>query len=388
MFHPMRFRDNIAIARTGTDTYRITGGQNRKGDVGDIAVWSIRETMRPSRRGAVTAGTCAGCTFENVTVYSTPHGCGFAESSADGNRYLGCSLVRRPPETDLFPRALKRLRSGNHDAFNSRCSYMGPTLDRCTFQYHCDDCVNISGFYAFVTEQKGRTLRIAPYGGNLRIEPGDTCQLMTFEGACLPDAQIVSVKPAGATTAAERKMFESYNLWPGIAAGVQRAFTAELDADRVLPPGSVIISNRRMGNSFRIRNCTMGHNRARGLLIKASDGVIESNIIEGVEGWAVQIAPEYEWMEGGCSKDMVVKDNVFRGNGGGVLLAGNNGARKPLPADSHRNVAITGNAISGSVNGIAVVGCTGLDVRGNAINLPAHPKARAVTLTNVSDVQR
>ena len=132
----------------------------------------------------------------------------------------------------------------------------------------------------------------------------------------------------------------------------------------------------------------MGHNRARGLLIKASDGVIESNIIEGVEGWAVQIAPEYEWMEGGCSKDMVVKGNVFRDNGGGVLLAGNNGARKPLPADSHRNVAITGNAISGSVNGIAVVGCTGLDVRGNTINLPAHPKARAVTLTNVSDVQR
>ena len=111
--NPMRFRDNIAIARTGTDTYRVTGGQNRKGDVGDVAVWSIRETMRPSRRGAVTAGSCAGCTFENVTVYATPHGCGYAESSADGNRYLGCSLVRRPPETDLFPRALKRLRSGN-----------------------------------------------------------------------------------------------------------------------------------------------------------------------------------------------------------------------------------------------------------------------------------
>ena len=386
--NPMRFRDNIAIARTGTDTYRITGGQNRKGDVGDIAVWSIRETMRPSRRGAVTAGSCAGCTFANVTVYSTPHGCGFAEASADGNRYLGCALVRRPPETDLFPRALKRLRSGNHDAFNSRCSYVGPTLDRCTFQYHCDDCVNISGFYAFVTEQKGRTLRIAPYGGTLRINPGDTCQLMTFEGVCLQDAKVVSVKPAGATTAAERKMFESYNLWPGIAASVQRAFEVELDADRILPPGSVIISNRRMGNGFRIRNCTMGHNRARGLLIKASDGVIESNLIERVEGWAVQIAPEYEWMEGGCSKDMIVKGNVFRDNGGGVLLAGNNGARKPLPADSHRNVAITGNAISGSVNGISVVGCTGLDVRGNVINLPPHPKARAIDLVNVTGVQR
>jgi len=303
--------------------------------------------MRSSRRGAVTAGSCAGCTFENVTVYATPHGCGFAESSADGNRYLGCALVRRPPETDLFPRALKRLRSGNHDAFNSRCSYVGPTLDRCTFQYHCDDCVNISGFYAFVTEQKGRTLRIAPYGGNLRIEPGDTCQLMTFEGACLPDAKIVSLQAAGATTAAERKMFESYNLWPGIAAGVQRAFTAELDADCALPPGSVIISNRRMGNGFRIRNCTMGHNRARGLLIKASDGVIENNLIEGVEGWAVQISPEYEWMEGGYSRNIPIRGNTFRANGGSVHIAGSSGARKPLPPDPNRNIVLTDNTVSG-----------------------------------------
>jgi len=384
----MRFRDGIAIVRTGSDTYRVTGGLNRVGDVGDIAVWSLRELGRPVRSGATVAGQCSGCTFENVTVYSTPHGCGFAESSADGNRYVGCSLVRRPPETDLFPRGLKRLRSGNHDAFNSRRSYKGPLLDGCTFQYHCDDCVNISGFYAFVTEQKGRTVRVVPYGGKILIDPGDACELLTFQGACLPDAKVVAVRPAGATTAAERKMFDGYNLWPGIAASATAAFTLELDADRDLPPGSAIISRRRMGSGFRIRNCVMGHNRARGLLIKASDGVIESNVLERVEGPAVQISPEYEWMEGGCSRNIAVRNNSFRDNGGGVLVAGNNGARNPLPADAHRDVAITGNRISGSVTGITVVGCTGLDVRGNEIVLPKNPKARAINLKNVSDVRQ
>ena len=386
--NPMRMGDGIAIARTGADTYRITGGKNRKGDVGDIAVWSLKETGRPVRRGAIVANSCRGCTFENVTVYATPHGCGFAENSADGNRYLRCSLVRRPPESDLFPRGLQRLRSGNHDAFNSRCSYKGPTLDGCTFQYHCDDCVNISGFYAFVTEQKGRTLRIAPYGGNLRIDSGDTCQLMTFDGVLLPDAKVVSVHPAGDTTDAERKLFERCKLLPGLVQSARRAFTVELDTDCDMPPGSMIISNRRMGNGFAIRNCTMGHNRARGLLIKASDGLIEDNRIECVEGHAVQIVTEYEWMEGGCSKDLVVRNNVFRDNGGGVYVAGSNGARKPLPADSHRNIAITGNTISGAVPGIAVIGCTGLDVRGNTIELPPdRPKARTINLANVADVQ-
>ncbi len=386
--NPMRFRDGVSIRRTGVDTYRIEGGQNRTGEVGDIAVWSLKEFGRPVSRGAVNVADSAGCVFERVVAYSTPHGCAFAEFSADGNSYCGCEIVRRPPETDLFPRALKRLRSGNHDAFNSRCSYKGPTLDGCTFQYHCDDCVNISGFYAFVTEQKGRSLRIAPYGGRLRIAPGDTCQLMTFEGRCLPDATAVSVAAAGPTTAAERKLFETYNLWPGIAAAARQAFTLELDRDVELPAGSVIISNRRMGNGFAIRNCTMGHNRARGLLIKASDGVMENNILEGVEGHGIQISPEYEWMEGGCSQNLVVRGNTFRNNGGGVLIAGNNGARKPLPVDAHRNLVVVSNRIEGCRSGLTVIGCTGADLRGNEIALPPDSKKQAIELRNVAEVCR
>ena len=83
-------------------------------------------------------------------------------------------------------------------------------------------------------------------------------------------------------------------------------------------------------------------------------------------------------MEGGCSKNLTVRNNVFRDNGGGVYVAGSNGARKPLPADSHRDIVITGNEISGSAPGIAVIGCTGLDVRGNMIELPDNPRARAI----------
>ena len=390
--NPMRYQNGIAIARTGADTYRITGGVDTTGDVGDIAVWSIKEMSRSVNGGALVSHNCKGCTFENMTIYSTPVGPGFSggitEFSADGNRYVGCSLMRRPPENDLVPRALKRLRSGNHDAFDSRESYKGPTLEQCTFQYHCDDCVNISGYYAFVTEQEGRTLRIAPYAGKIRIAPGDTCQLMTFEGNSLPDVTVVSVTSAGETTAAERSLFESYNLWSNLAASARNAFTIELDADRELPPGSVIISNRRMGNGFVIRDCTMGHNRGRGLMIKASDGLIEGNLIECAKANAVQISMEYEWMEGGCSKNVTVRNNVFRDNGGGVYVAGSNGARNLLPADSHRDIAITGNTISGSVPGIGVIGCTGLDVRGNTIELPDVPNARAMDLTNVADVLR
>ena len=90
----------------------------------------------------------------------------------------------------------------------------------------------------------------------------------------------------------------------------------------------------------------------------------------------------------GNRKNIVVKDNVMRGNGGGIHVAGQTGARKPMPVDSHRNIKITGNRISGSAPGISVVGCTGLDVRGNEIELPAGAKTGALALSNVADVQK
>jgi len=381
----MRFRDHVAIVRTGERTYRITGGQNRRGEVGDIAVWTIREPGHYAA-SAVGASFCAGCVFENVAVYSTPHGCAFSEGSAEGNVYRNCSIDRRPPETDLFVRAMPRLRSGNHDAFNSRCSYRGPTLEGCTFRYHCDDCVNISGFYAFVTRREGRKLRLVSYGGGLnRISAGDSCQLMTDDGRSLPDANALAVRDAGPVNAEDRRLFPSFRLWEGLTQNISCAIEIELDAERDLPPGSAVISNRRMGNGFVIRGCTMGHNRARGLLVKASDGTIEKNLLEGVEGSGLQISQEYEWMEGGCSRNLVVTGNTFRRNGGGVYLAGNNCRRKPLPADAHLNIDLSGNVFEGGRYGAVVVGCTGLDLRGNEFR---DFSGKTYDLTNVADVKR
>ena len=45
------------------------------------------------------------------------------------------------------------------------------------------------------------------------------------------------------------------------------------------------------------------------------------------------------------------------------LRSGNNGARKPLPADSHYDISITDNRVDGP--GISVEGCTGGEVRRN-----------------------
>ena len=385
LVNPMRFRDGIAIARTGADTYRITGGANRTGAVGDIAVWSVKDVTHRVEVSALKCLRCTACRFEDITEYATPHGCAFEDYFGDANTYLRCRIVRCPPEEDLVPRGMKRLRSGNHDANMHRGAIRGPRILDCESKYHCDDCVNISGMYGLVTESKGDELRILVNYLGLSIDDGDTCQVMTYDGVSLPDVKVLKVVADGGTTAAEKGYMLTLGFWPGLEKSCRRAYRLKLEKPLDLPRGSVIISNRHQGNGFVVRGCDFGHNRARGLLIKASGGTIESNRLERCHGAGIQIATEYQWMEGGCSRDLIVRGNVLKGNGSGIDIGGNNGARKRLPVDSHRDLTVTDNRIEGVRGGVTVVGCRGLTLGGNDIRL-ADPRAQKVSLANVESV--
>lgn len=156
--NPMRFRDGIAVVRTAPGRFRISGGLNRKGNVGDVAVWSVRESRKVANECFVTLRT-KNCRFEGVTFYATPHG-RIIEAFCTSNSYVNCRMVRRPPAEDVRPRGMPRLRSGNHDFIIAKCGSVGPQIIGCTAEYHCDDCVNISGMYCLVTEVKGRELRV------------------------------------------------------------------------------------------------------------------------------------------------------------------------------------------------------------------------------------
>lgn len=330
--NPMRCLDNVKIARTGERTYRITGGKNRTGDVGDYCVWSISDAG--GLRDALNLSRCAGCLVENVTVYSTPKGCGFNETDCTATTYRNCRLVRCPAGDDTCKRGFRRLRSGNHDALNARRDYVGPTIDGCRFEYHCDDCVNISGFYAVVSRVEGNRLRILPYSGILRIDVGDSCQVLGADGSVFGDIRVTAIADGGDTTEEEHRQVEAWNFTHGIGDGLKKAWWLTLDQKPVFSAGSCIISNRRSGNGFRIVRSHFGSTRARGLLIKASDGIIASNVIEKAVGTGLAIYPEFKWLEGGCSRNVDIMDNEIRLCGGEYYIGGTalNGTQLGLKA--------------------------------------------------------
>ncbi len=334
--NPMRSLDGIKILRTGECTYRITGGRNRIGDIGDYCVWSVKDDR--GQRDALNLARCSGCRIENVTVYSTPMGCGFNEVDCTATAYSRCRLVRCPEGDDTCKRAFRRLRSGNHDAFNARRDYVGPAIENCRFEYHCDDNVNISGFYAVVTRTEGDRLRILPYCGKLCIDVGDSCQIFRADGKTSADVRVVGIAEGGETTDDERRLIGEWKFTHGIGDGLKRAWWLKLDGQADMPPGSCIISNRRMGNGFRIVNSHFGSTRGRGLMIKASEGLVASNVIEKTVCTAIVIKPEFQWMEGGCSRNVDLIDNEVRSCGGECYIGGMSFDGKELGPGSHPGV--------------------------------------------------
>jgi parallel beta-helix repeat protein len=136
--------------------------------------------------------------------------------------------------------------------------------------------------------------------------------------------------------------------------------------------GSVIASANRIGNGFEVRNCTIGPNRSRGILVKASDGIISGNTLVGNRLDAIKLSPEYVWLEAGSGSNVTISDNLISGcYSAAIAVSAYGGNGETAPEGAHRNIAVTGNTISGSTNpAIALTSIRGLFLENNTIESP------------------
>ena len=386
LVNPMRYLDGIKVTRTAPGRWRVTGGKDRRGKAGDIAVWSLLCETRNDTHSAATRAhavyllNCGGCRMENVTVHSTPGSNGFRELFGEGgNAYVSCHVVPRPPETDPVRREVQRFRSGNHDAFNSRGVRKGPTLKGCTARNHCDDDLNIHGAYQYIASAAGATVRAFVkdmYAETLRV--GDPVQFVTADGYA-PDAllRIVALKPA-TPTAAEQEQVKK-----GLVGQVVRTCNTMLEvtferADPVLKPGTLFVSMNAAGSGFRVENCRFGPNRARGFISNASYGDVVGCTFDRTESYGVLSRPSYQWMEGGASRNVRFKDCTFIDCG---VFYGVH--REMLTTNEcHRNVVFAGCRFKGPRGRLEVQCCTGLALDANTFDLPEE---KAVVLRKVGD---
>jgi hypothetical protein len=361
--------------RLGERRYRVRkheGHRHRPGfdteQVGDILVTNNAFPERAWGH-AFDASRCTGLVLEDITLYAAE--CfGFIEHDCAASTYRRCRVDRRPPETDPVRRAVPRMRSLNADAFHSVGATKGPAIIDCTAKYQGDDCVNIHGTYHVIIGAEGTRLRVvAPRG--MTIAAGDPVEFLPATGPRPPDASALAVEPDAGLDAAERESIT--RLWirdrirEQLVEETSRVFTITLDRPVTLPPGSVVCSGNRVGNGFAVTGCDFGFNRSRGILIKASRGIVADNTIR--HGWmaAVLVAPEYWWLEAASASDVVIRDNRIEGcRRPAIEVVALGGDGRPLPAGAHRRITIERNRIRDSAWPNLLIGSTtGLTLRDN-----------------------
>lgn len=244
---------------------------------------------------------CAKMKIIDVTILSGSGFCVHEEYGAGDNYYsYKVTYGAKPAGATASP-----LMSAKADAFHSWGTRHGPTLENCTFEGMCDDGIPIHGFYSMIFAAAGTDLIIAQQDDYNTYVSGDILRLFNPTGAFLGEGKVLSCtelegeRPAWKATG---KFFLS----------PKKFFRLKLDRTLPAEPGFLVNNPNAEGSHYVIRNCTIRNNRARGILVKADHGLIEGNTIDGSTSCAIVIAPELSWNESCYSRNVVIRNNIFR----------------------------------------------------------------------------
>ncbi len=343
------------------------------GAVGDRIVVSRRSSS------AIRMNFCENTNVDGITIYACG-GIGMHEASGNGGNRFKLTVTRGPvPKGATAP----RLHSINADGFHSSAVKKGPIVEDSLFEWMGDDSIAIHGTYALATAQPAPDrITLSPkfempfeVGDDLTIVDGQTYKMKAT-------AKVLKTESAVATDdEAVHKLWETYR----VDQKGRRFYTVTVDRPTAIAVGDLITSPQRIGNGYVIRNNTCRFHRARGIQIKAGDGVIENNTVEDVNFAGITLGPELSiWLGSDYVRNVVVRNNTIRGTGRGgegrknanfadiaAIAVRSLTLDRKLSPPENANIVIENNTIE-SPAGLAMFlsSTTGLTVRNNTIVAP------------------
>ncbi len=325
--------------------------------VGDYVSFSVyAEGNTQAHTFIITS--CKNMKFENVTVYDS--NCfSFLEYDGEKNHYYRC-VVTRKLNDPKYP--VDRLRAGIADAFHSKYATIGPIIEECKLEYTGDDCIAINGnFYpVYETNASEKSISFLTKSSNLSdvyVKTDDRFVCVNNNGAIRGRSTVVGVSTTSPTLAQRNAAFAklvSVIDAESFTYGVKVKLDTWIDGSDA---GDVIYSEDRIGSGFKVLRDTVGGNRSRAILIKSAEGIIEGCEIKNSAMSGIALAPEFNWMEAGCPKSIIVRNNtidncMFDSNMAWtsqfaalvVVSQAPNGSF--APAGSINNISIYGNRIT------------------------------------------
>ena len=273
-------------------------------NIGDLV------TFRSHLHDDVAVDDCSNMCISHVTVMAGTGFCFHEQGGGGGNRYINDSVVYPP---DPRGATVRPLQASNADGLHSNLMRHGPIIIGCHFEGTGDDGIAIHGWYAMLRRVVGRQWTVLfPYGSKNFFRAGDKLRLYSPNGSYLGRTRVVSVKPLAGykparPTALKREnpgSFSGPSLW-SYTVTVSHSISHSGFQDR-------ICDTNANGSGFVIRNCVIRNNRARGMIIKADNGIIENNTVEGSSVGGIEVAPSFWWDESGCGCHLLIEGNTIR----------------------------------------------------------------------------
>ena len=366
---------------------------------GDLITLTL-DTLSPH---AVTIARSNSVRLEDVTVNAST-AFAFFETESGGNEYENLKVT--PGETPEGA-TQARLISSNYDSFHSKYATTGPKIVGANFNSAGDDGIAINGDFALVARATGNSVLITSKRADPHIRVGDRLLFSNENSDKVSERTVEAIEHydvGDVNFSALKNKHLPQLVQP--QEKFETAFRLTLSSSINAVEGDLVSNISRSGSGFEILDSSITNTRARGIVIKASDGLISGNTLKFVATTGILVSPEVSfWAESGFTNSLVIDNNrllhigyafsnPYASNAGGILIT----ADPNISARGHHDIQISNNLLKW-VDGInlAVTNASNVVVADNQF-ARVHPRKRThgsalgfdaenlVWLANVNDV--
>lgn len=301
-FYSMNQYDNVTLS-PGTEngqefwieklaSVKVEKGENAnqlrvfpaKGSFPNLSVEDLFLVRHTPRRGvAFKACDCSNLTYLRVNIYSSPGNCFMISGETHHFKLDTCKICLRPNSN--------RRMSSDADGLHIVQSKGYIIVENCDFSFMGDDAVNIHDCMGFVLK------RIDDY--NLQLENTSVGNVGDIFEIRRPDFSKTG------DVLELLKINDENN-------GSQLTFSNKIPS--YIGETYMVVNTRFNSSNYIIRNNYFHHNRARGLLLQCSNGLVEGNKFSCIQGAAIYVMMETLrnfWYEGIGVDNLMICNNVF-----------------------------------------------------------------------------
>jgi hypothetical protein len=340
------------VERLQPDLFRFFWSKPMGPDVQPVAVGDLI-AFRGSGRHNITVLNSTKVRIEEVTINNAGSFAVWESGGAGENRYkITVRRGPRPKDATADP-----LLSSTADAFHSSNVRKGPIVEHSSVEAKPDDGIAIHGTYALIFEASGDQLVV----NKSTFEVGDPIRIYDADGRPAAEAVVRSVAPLPDyhnTMKSVRTTLSDNTRGPYFNVTLDHPVQAAFDYLAENPAAT--------GAGYILRYNTIRNHRARGMLLKASNGLVEHNDIDGSTMGGIVLTPEFWWNEAGYSRNVIIRNNIVRHVAyaphqlGGVVIAALNGPR-PVDGYGDQNIVIKNNTFE-DINGVNLLITSAKDI--------------------------